>query len=49
MSEQVVLTILIVTVAFRAEAELQTRIVQFRPSAHRAPMLRPARIVHMLS
>ena len=45
--EQMILAVFVIPVAFRAETELQARIVKLSPPAHCAAVFRPVGIVHM--
>ena len=45
--EQMVLAVFVIPVAFRAETELQARIVKLRPPAHCTAVFRPVGILHM--
>ena len=47
MRKEMILTVFIVSVAFGTEPEFQTRVIQFRPAAHRTSMMRAVRISHM--
>ena len=40
MRKEMILTVFIVSVAFEQNLKFQTRVIQFRPAAHRTSMMR---------
>ena len=49
MCKEMILAVLIISIAFGTEPEFQTRIIQLSPSAYCAAVLRPVCILHMRS
>ena len=47
MREQMILAVFVIPVAFRAETELQTRIVKLSPATYRTAVFRSVGILHM--
>ena len=47
MRKEMILTVLIVSVTFGTESELQARVIQFRPAAYRTAVVCAVRISHM--